>query len=189
MQLSSNKKFTQLCKQQDLFTWEQLTEYVYQLPYRRTSNRSDLSLVMTEQCGTCSGKHAFLMAVAEENEFLNIELHLALFQLNAVNMPCLTAYLKEIGREYLLEAHCYLKVDNQSLDVTGSLFDFTTIEPYIVEDQLVNYKELDSIKPAYHKNAVKNWILDKKIKNTFDFVWSQREKCIELMKSAASDQK
>lgn len=189
MKFSSNKELTQLCKQQDLYDWKQLTEYIYHLPYRRTSNRSDLSLVMREQCGTCSGKHAFLMAVAEENKFSNVELHLALFQLNAVNMPCLTNYLQEIGREYLLEAHCYLKINNKSLDVTGSLFDFEMIEPYIVEDQLVNYKELDSIKPAYHKNAVRNWILDKKINDTFDLVWSQRENCIELMKSAAGDQK
>lgn len=189
MQLCSTKELTQLCKKQNLCNWKQLTEYIYHLPYRRTSNRSDLSLVMKEQCGTCSGKHAFLMAVAKENEFSNVELHLALFQLNAINMPCLTTYLKEIGREYLLEAHCYLKVDNESLDVTGSLFDFNTIEPYIIEDQLVNYEEIDSIKPAYHKSAVKKWIKDKKINNTFELVWSQRENCIELMKSAASDQK
>jgi hypothetical protein len=40
--------------------FEALIEKVKNIPYGRNSNRTDFSLVISENKGTCSSKHAFL---------------------------------------------------------------------------------------------------------------------------------
>lgn len=61
-------------KNREISTWEELTTYVQKIPYGRNSIRDDFSLVVTENRGTCSSKHALLKSLALEFNQENVEL-------------------------------------------------------------------------------------------------------------------
>lgn len=48
-----------------LTLWDAV-EYIYKLPYGRTTNREDYLQILDEKKGVCSGKHALISALAEE---------------------------------------------------------------------------------------------------------------------------
>jgi hypothetical protein len=50
----------------------ELIEKVKHIPYGRNSNRYDFTLVISENKGTCSSKHAFLKDFANKNNIPNI---------------------------------------------------------------------------------------------------------------------
>ena len=56
--------------------------YIKKLPYKRNENRNLLLSVFTEQCGTCSTKHACLKMLAEENEWNHIKLMVCIFDMD-----------------------------------------------------------------------------------------------------------
>jgi hypothetical protein len=51
--------------------FESLLEKVKVIPYGRNLNRHDFSLVLSENKGTCSSKHAFLKDFADKNNIKN----------------------------------------------------------------------------------------------------------------------
>jgi len=53
--------------------FHEVCEYILHLPYGRTSDKSDWTLVLIENRGTCSTKHALISALAAE---LKIDVHL-----------------------------------------------------------------------------------------------------------------
>jgi hypothetical protein len=55
----SKDNLTLQLKNLGINNWNELTKYIQNLPYGRNANRKDLSLILTEQKGTCSSKHAF----------------------------------------------------------------------------------------------------------------------------------
>ena len=61
--LRSNDKLTKLVKSKGIESWNELTEFIKILPYGRNKNRTDFGLVLSEQKGTCSSKHALLKLV------------------------------------------------------------------------------------------------------------------------------
>ena len=54
--------------------WEKTINFVKQIPYGRNSNREDFSLVISENKGTCSSKHAYLKDFANRNNIPNVQL-------------------------------------------------------------------------------------------------------------------
>src|ERR1041385_4464432 len=58
--------------------------YVMHLPYGRNTRRSDYQLVLIEQKGTCSTKHALLTALARELG-IAVDLMLALYDMSEQN--------------------------------------------------------------------------------------------------------
>jgi hypothetical protein len=60
MNLNSKDTLTLIIKDKGLFTWNELTQFIKDLPYGRTTSRSDFSLVIIEHKGSDSCKHALL---------------------------------------------------------------------------------------------------------------------------------
>lgn len=65
--------------------WNELVDYVKLIPYGRNSNRSDFSLVIKENKGTCSSKHAFLKDYADKNSISNVNLYIGIFKMTEAN--------------------------------------------------------------------------------------------------------
>jgi len=116
--LSKTKIISKQCHELGLINFDTLYNYVIKLPYGRNSNRSDYKLILEEHKGTCSTKHAFLKAIAIENDIEDITLCLGVFKMNRDNTPKITAILDTYDIDYIPEAHCYLKVDNTIKDIT-----------------------------------------------------------------------
>ncbi len=178
MKLNSNDKLTQLIRNKNLFTWNELTKYIKDLPYGRTINRTDLSLVIVERKGSCSSKHALLKKVVILNKVPNIKLILGLYKMNSNNTPKIGNVLNKNNIDFLPEAHCYLIVNGERIDYTSRNSDFNRIKNDVLFEKEIEPHEVAKFKVEYHKTYLKTWIKEQRIPFSFDEIWSLREQCI-----------
>lgn len=177
--LNSSKVLTQELLHIGIYTWEDLIVYVSSLPYGRNSNREDFSLVLKEQKGSCSSKHALLLQVAIENKLSNVQLILAMYKMNEINTPGIGADISEGSLPYIPEAHCYLKINGIRVDLTSKTSDIKRIEMDILNEIEIAPKQVVVWKVGYHKQYIKEWLISEGIQKTFEEVWSIRERCIQ----------
>lgn len=176
--LQSNDDLTLLLKAKGISTWNAVTEYTKCLPYGRNTNRTDLSLVLTEQKGSCSSKHAFLKHIAELNALPNIKLILGIYKMNNINTPKIGNVLTKNGIDFIPEAHCYLSIKGERLDYTSSNSDFNRLKNEILLEQEIEAFQVAKFKVNFHKAFIKNWIETDNISFGFDEIWKTREACI-----------
>lgn len=178
--LQSLKPLTKLVNSLNIFSWDTLLQFVKQLPYGRNENRHDISLVLTEQKGSCSSKHALLKTIANENNIPNIELILGMYKMNSSNTSIATT-ISDANLSYIPEAHCYLKINGIRTDVTSEESSFGKISDVILEEIEIEPHQVAEFKVEYHKNFIRNWISEENIKKSFDEVWAIRERCINYL--------
>lgn len=161
--------------------FEELIEKVRHIPYGRNSNRFDLSLVISENKGTCSSKHAYLKDFAAKNGLQNVKLLLGIYKMSEVNTPKIGQVLSENQLDYLPEAHCYLKVNDVIVDVTSTTSDFDKIKNDIIQEIEIEPFQVADFKIDYHKAFLKKWIKETNQNYTFDEIWDIREQCIQKL--------
>ena len=160
--------------------FESLIENVKHIPYGRNSNRSDFSLVLSENKGTCSSKHAFLKNFANQNKIENVKLFIGIYKMNEQNTK-IGSILSDNNMDYIPEAHCYLSIDNQYVDVTTKDSDFEKLKNDILEEIEIEPFQVVDFKVNYHKEFIKKWLIENNIKFTFDEIWEIREQCIKSL--------
>jgi len=158
--------------------FEELIDKVKNLPYGRNANRHDFSLVLSENKGTCSSKHAFLKDFADKNEIENVKLYIGIFKMNEVNTPKLGDLLTKNNINYIPEAHCYLKINQIPVDATTSDSFYDKIKQDIMEEIEILPNQVSDFKVEYHKAFLKKWIKETNQNNTFKEIWRIREECI-----------
>jgi hypothetical protein len=158
--------------------FETLIEKVKNVPYGRNANRYDFSLVLSENKGTCSSKHAFLKDFADNNGIENVKLFIGIFKMNEANTPKLGNLLSNNNIEYIPEAHCYLKINQVPVDVTTVDSFYDKIKQDIIEEIEISPNQVSDFKVEYHKAFLKKWINETNQNNTFEEIWKIREKCI-----------
>jgi hypothetical protein len=158
--------------------FETLIEKVKNIPYGRNANRYDFSLVLSENKGTCSSKHAFLKDFADNNGIENVKLYIGIFKMNEANTPKLGNLLSNNNIEYIPEAHCYLKINQVPVDVTTVDSFYDKIKQDIIEEIEISPNQVSDFKVEYHKAFLKKWINETNQNNTFEEIWKIREKCI-----------
>ena len=161
--------------------FETLIEKVKNIPYGRNANRYDFSLVLSENKGTCSSKHAFLKDFADKNEIENVKLYIGIFKMNEVNTPKLGDLLSKNNINYIPEAHCYLKINQIPVDATTSDSFYDKIKHDILEEIEIIPNQVSDFKVAYHKAFLKKWIEETNQNNTFEEIWRIREECISKL--------
>ncbi|MCK8520707.1 hypothetical protein M0D21_03960 [Aquimarina sp. D1M17] len=176
--LKSSDLLTQLIKSKGISNWNTLTNFVRHIPYGRNTNRTDVSLVITEHKGTCSSKHGLLKTVADLNE-IEIDLIMGIYKMNQVNTPKIGQEIARHNLEYIPEAHCYLRHVNSTIDVTSLESNFDRIADTILSETLIAPDQVGDYKVNFHKEYIKNWIVKERIHLTFEEVWSIREQCIK----------
>ncbi len=165
--------------QRNILTFKEATKFVQHLPYKRNTNTEHLISVFSDNCGTCSSKHALLKQLADENNFKGLQLMIGLFKMSATTTPHVADTLKKFKLKYIPEAHNYLKFE-------GSIFDFTkpSMQPsdyvdYLIEEIEILPNQISTYKVAYHKNYIKNWLEQHpKIRYSEADIWAIREWCI-----------
>lgn len=161
--------------------WEQALDWVKSLPYGRNQNRGDLVLVLQEEQGTCSSKHALLRQLAVENEWDNIQLVMGLYKMKASNTQKVGKLLTAYQLEYIPEAHCYLEIDGKRVDVTSPKANIDLILPDILEEEVILPDQVNRYKVEQHQAYLKQWIEENSIQYDFDVLWKIREACIEAL--------
>jgi hypothetical protein len=161
--------------------FKELIDKIKNLPYGRNANRHDFSLVLSENKGTCSSKHAFLKDYADINEIKNVKLYIGIFKMSEVNTPKLGSLLSENNVEYIPEAHCYLKINQIPVDATTSDSFYDKIKQDIMEEIEIIPNQVSDFKVEYHKAFLKKWITETNQNNTFEEIWEIREQCISKL--------
>ena len=176
--LNSEDDLTKIVKVSGVNSWNELTEFIQQLPYGRNKNRTDLSLVLSEKKGTCSSKHALIKELAIRNKIPEIKLIIGMYKMNHHNTPKIGKVLLEKSIEYLPEAHCYLKINDVRTDFTTKKSAFKKIENDIIKEWEITPDQVSDFKVGLHKKFLKNWLSNSGIAFDFDEIWRIREQCI-----------
>jgi hypothetical protein len=154
-------------------TYHDACDYVWKLPYGRTSNSDDWKSVLSESTGTCSTKHALLKALADELR-LNIMLMLGIYPMKESNTVGVGRVLSDAKIEYIPEAHCYLSYEDKHVDLTR--FGLQAEEPistFFVEKD-IQPNDVGEVKRKFHKQ----YILEQYGPERADELWAVRERCI-----------
>jgi len=178
--LSSSDSLTKQIHSLGIHSWEDLIIYVKNIPYGRNSNREDLSLVIKENKGTCSSKHAFLKEITSQNKIPNIKLIVGIYKMNEMNTKIGTI-LTDNNIDFIPEAHCYLKINGEYIDCTTSKSNFDKIKNDILEEIEIEPNQVGAFKIKYHQGYIKKWLLNTKSDITFDQIWDFREQCIAFL--------
>lgn len=155
--------------------------YVNQLPYGRTSDRSDFYLILKEHKGTCATKHAFLQQLAIENNRKEIELFIGIYQMNEANTKGVGHVLDTYKLPYIPEAHTYLKINGTILDITRTTHNETSFEDSILVEQNISPEQIGSYKVQWHQDFLKQWIQTNQCIYSFEKLWNIREECIKAL--------
>lgn len=174
----SDLPLSKICRQKHIYTFIQLAKYIQLLPYGRTKNRSDFYSIINEQKGTCSTKHAFLKAVSIENNQPSVTLHIGIYKMNALNTTGIESILRNNMLDYIPEAHTYLKINGNILDITRNIISKKSFETTLLIEIKIEPNQIDVFKENYHKNYIKKWIIKKNVLYNFHYIWEIRESCI-----------
>lgn len=162
-----------------IFTFSGATTFTANLDYGRNENKDDLKTVFTDNCGTCSTKHALLKALADENGHPEIKLVLGIFRMHAGNTPKVAQTLTKYGLDFIPEAHNYLKFENEIFDFTWPDSKASDFENDLITEMEMLPKQISTYKVALHKNYLKGWLdQNPQIKYDIEEIWKVREECI-----------
>ena len=172
-------KFSEQANALGLNDFKSLSSWIQKLPYGRNKSRDDFGLVFTELKGTCSSKHALVKAIAEENEWNNLELCLAIFWMNGDNTPKAKPILANYKLAELPEAHTYLRVNGAYVDLTGIQ---SRISEADLEDEIpIEAEGVISLKEAMHKGYIAMWCEECEPEYSSEEIWKIREACIAAL--------
>ena len=178
--LQSKDEYTQLLRANGITTWNAALDFIRKTPYGRNTNRADFSLVITENKGTCSSKHAFLKEIAIRNTIPNIDLIIGIYKMNESNTD-IASILTEHKIDYIPEAHCYLRSNHQTIDVTTTHSEFEKLHNDILVEVGIEAQQVIDYKITFHQNFIRKWIQEHNIAYSFQEIWTIREKCIQQL--------
>jgi hypothetical protein len=158
---------------------------VRELPYQRNSDKDDLSLVLSEGCGTCGTKHALLAQLAIENNVAEVSLYTGVFQMNAVNTPAVAETLRSSGLDYIPESHNYLRAKGEIVDCTTAGFGPDKYLPVLMLETQIGPGDIGQKKVDIHKAFLAKWLADHpELVVSQDELWLIREKCISDLQAS-----
>ena len=179
-QLQSKDDYTQLLLGNGITSWNAALDFIRKIPYGRNTNRADFSLVIKENKGTCSSKHAFLKEVASRNMIPTIDLIIGIYKMTEINSK-IGSILTKNKIDYIPEAHCYLRNNHQTIDVTTLHSEFEKLQDDILIEVTIESYQVVDYKITFHQDFIRNWILEHNIAYSFEEIWSIREKCIQQL--------
>ncbi len=163
---------------QGVETFQKAQEYLRNIPYGRTSDKKDFTLVIHENKGTCSTKHALLSTLSSEQGWDQIELYLCFFRMKENNTPGIQQILLQRKLEYIPEAHCVIFDSEKFLDITSEDAHFDRIKTDLLFMEKIKPEDVVEYKEKRHKDYIKRWKKELKLRQSFKHLWEAREACI-----------
>jgi len=151
--------------------------FVMLLPYGRNTDRLDYRLVLEERRGTCSTKHAFLAALAQEHD-RPVELRLGIYEMDGRNTPGVGPVLRRYGLDLVPEAHCYLAYRGVRVDLTGVGEAEEPIHAFLHEEE-IEPRQIGAYKVERHREFVRLWAKAHGLDT--ETAWRAREECIQAL--------
>lgn len=161
-----------------LETFHNSINYVYQLKYVPPSEPFNFHLVLEEEKGTCSTKHALLVSLANELK-LPIQLGLGIYPITPLRFPMIKDILKKFSIPYIPESHNFMVINNTYLDITfpGAC---TILSPAdILHEEIIVPEQITSYKANMHKEYLNKWFKENNFSFTLEDFYEARRLCIE----------
>ena len=185
-------KVSAFLRKMNVNTFHQAARFVCLMPYKRNRDAGNPLNVLSEQRGTCSGKHQVLAQLARENDCLDLQLVIGIYKMNAQNTPQVAEVLVRYQLDCIPEAHTYLKLENTEL-ANAEIFDFTTLSANqnhrflsdLLLEKTVLPEELMPLKIPFHKEFLAAWSFENGInmRYSLDELWGIREACIAMLET------
>jgi hypothetical protein len=152
------------------------------LPYGRISDRARPGLVLVENRGTCSSKHAVLAELAAEVG-LDVRLTLGIFEMSPRTHPELTAILARHRLAYVPEAHCYVRHRDSRIDITRQPTAAGAPIEGFLHEETITPAQTASYKVEVHRRFLAGWIARTADvqERSLDEIWRTREECIDAL--------
>ncbi|WP_430409060.1 hypothetical protein [Kordia sp.] len=179
--LSLHSPLSKLLLDKEIYDFKSAIAYVNQLPYGRTSDRSNFCLIIPENKGTCSTKHSFLKQLAIENKQEIVELFIGIYKMNEINTKGVGSVLNNYNLDYIPEAHTYLKINGNILDVTRTTENEASFEDSLLTEQQILPHQIGEYKVHWHQNFLKQWLQTEQLLYSFQEIWKIREACITAL--------
>ena len=101
--------------------------------------------------------------------------------MNDKNTSGVEPVLSKYNLNYLPQAHTYLKINGELIDITRSVeSEINFMDDLIFEEEITPNQVLD-YKRELHQNYLKEWIKKEEIDYTFEEIWSIREESIAIL--------
>jgi hypothetical protein len=168
--------------EKEVYTFKEALDFVKQLPYKRNKNKTDEEIVLKDLCGTCSTKHAVIKRLADEQGLKNTELMLGIFMLGQNYNQSVAKVLYEYQLNAIPEAHNYLKINGQTVDLTfeGKNCNHILGEP--IDEIAIHPEQITDFKIQYHKEFIADWLKSNQTTPySADQMWNIREQCIAAL--------
>ncbi|WP_417608847.1 hypothetical protein [Owenweeksia hongkongensis] len=166
----------------EITSLQNLLDWLLGLPYGRNSDRTDYTLILKENKGTCSTKHALVRAVAIENNWPDVNLYIGFFFMDSNIYPRLKDILEKAGLEGIPEAHTFLVIDGNYVDVTSKSSPIE--EGMIIDEMDIDPVGIGDLKESIHKGFIADWAEEEKINLPLNQIWATREACIKELSKA-----
>lgn len=165
-------------------TFNEACVFVKQLKYGRNADKDNLLSVFSDNCGTCSTKHALLSQLALDNGCTDLKLMIGMYKMHAINTPKIGTILTDCGLDYLPEAHCYLRWGSKLMDLTMNTSESINFLDDILEEIEISPNQINTFKVQYHKDFLKEWLSQHPhIQYSLEELWAIREDCIRALGS------
>jgi hypothetical protein len=165
-------------------SYRSAARHLHELPYGRNSDRGDFRLVLSEQRGTCSTKHALLAAVALEQR-LPVFLTVGIYDMSEANTPGVGRVLSAHGLGSIPEAHCHLTHAARRIDITRSGIAPKLPIAHFHEEWSIAPSQIGAHKLALHQQHLRRWLCERPdLSFSFEELWRIREACILALGAA-----
>lgn len=167
-----------------ILSFKEAMNFVKELPYLRNADKTDVTIVLKELCGTCSTKHAVIKRLADEQSLENTELVLGIFMMNREFSDKVGSVLKQYNLSAIPEAHNYLKYKGQIIDLTFTGDESENFSSELVSEVVISPDQILDYKINLHQDFIKQWLSEhEEIPYRYQELWQIREKCIQSLAS------
>ena len=185
--LKAGGNVTDAFRHRGVLTYQEAARFVCHLPYQRNSdiNDNDSLVVLRQKCGTCSTKHALLRRLAVEQD-IDIVLVLGVFEMDGHNTPGVQGVLEKYGLAALPEAHCYLRSNDQRVDVTRDRENGPLPSLVFLHEEDIAPEQIGDYKLKLHRRFLGEWAsrIDAVRCRDVEDAWRIREECIRALSFA-----
>jgi len=173
--------FSEAFKKVNAFTFKMACTWVQSLPYKRNSTKDNPFIVLQESCGTCSSKHELIKRLADENQIEGCELILCMFKMSADNTPKVKPILQKYGLDYIPEAHTFIRLDGDIVDLTFPDKPELLYLDDIIYEEKIEADQIRAYKAETHRSFMEKWGKENGLEYDFEELWKIREECIEIL--------
>jgi hypothetical protein len=155
--------------------------FISRLPYGRNTIVNEPLIVIRENRGTCSTKHAVLRRLAIEQD-VDITLVLGIYEMHERNTPGVGSVLRKYGISSLPEAHCYLRFRDKRVDVTRPInANPPETTGRFLHEEDISPEQIGEYKRSLHRRFLQRWIAETADERDLDEIWRIREECISAL--------